>query len=142
MKAIVRELHQLSFRLRLEARIREGLMKINNCQKARFTNYFCPANCEKKSFYKEHFNFTMVTKYNLFTVNKWFFTYLKSILYKKNLTFSYALLSKQPIFCFLRRFCLKLNKKNHKRHKALFRNDYMNKTDYNIMAVSILVLHV
>jgi len=25
----------------------------------------------KKSFYKEHQNFTMITKYNLFTVNKW-----------------------------------------------------------------------
>jgi len=28
-------------------------------------------------------NLTMVTKYNLFTVNKWIFATLKSILYKK-----------------------------------------------------------
>ena len=33
----------------------------------------------------------MVTKYNLFTVHKWVFTTLESILYKENLTFSYAL---------------------------------------------------
>jgi len=58
------------------------------------TNNFCPANFEKKSFYKEHQNVSMIPKYNLFTVNKWIFKTPKSILYKKNLTFSYVLLSK------------------------------------------------
>jgi len=36
----------------------------------------------KKNFYKDLQNFTMVTKYNLFTVNNWIFATLKSILYK------------------------------------------------------------
>jgi len=54
---------------------------------------FCPANMEK-NIYKELQNITMVTKYNLFTVNKWIFTALNCILYLKNLTFSYALMSK------------------------------------------------
>jgi len=34
------------------------------------TNNFCPGNFEK-SFYKKHQNVSMITKYNLFTVNKW-----------------------------------------------------------------------
>jgi len=54
---------------------------------------FCPADMEKK-FYKELQNITMVTKYNLVTVKKWIFTTLKSILLKKILTFSFALMSK------------------------------------------------
>jgi len=49
----------------------------------------------KKSFYKEHQNVSMITKYNLFTVNTWILKTPKSLLYKKKyLTFSYALLSK------------------------------------------------
>ena len=35
----------------------------------------------------------MITRYNVFTVNKWILKTQKSILYKKYLTFSYALLS-------------------------------------------------
>ena len=61
---------------------------------------FCPANMKKN--YKGLQNITMVTKYNLFTVNKWILTTLKSIMYHKNLTFSLTLLSKLPIvfhFC-------------------------------------------
>jgi len=53
-------------------------------ERARFTNYkFLHCQYGKKIFYKELKNITMVTKYmyNLFTVNKWIFTTLKSILY-------------------------------------------------------------
>ena len=53
-----------------------------NCKRARFTNYkFLHCQYGKKIFYKELKNITMITKYNLFTVNKWIFTTLKSILY-------------------------------------------------------------
>jgi len=47
-------------------------MKIENFNKSfkGLTINFCPANFEKK-FYKELQNITMVTKYNLFTVNIW-----------------------------------------------------------------------
>jgi len=41
----------------------------------------------KKSFYKEHQNVSMITKYNLFTVNKWIFKTPKSVLYRKSLDF-------------------------------------------------------
>ena len=73
----------------------------------------------------------MVTKYNLFTVNKWIFTTLKSILYKK-LTVSFALLCQNsPIFAFLQRFCLKLNLRRTKRDTKSFSqfsgNDYIDK---------------
>ena len=62
---------------------------------ARFTNYqFLPCQYGKHFFYKELQNITLVTKYNLFTVNKCVFTTLKSIMYKKNLTFSYTHMSK------------------------------------------------
>jgi len=51
-------------------------------ERARFTNYqFLPCQYGKIFFYKELKNITIVTKYNLFTVNKWIFTTLKSILY-------------------------------------------------------------
>jgi len=57
-------------------------------ERARFTNYkFLPCQYGKKFFYKELKNITMVTQYNLFTVNKWIFTTLKSILYQRKLDF-------------------------------------------------------
>jgi len=48
------------------------------------TNNFCPANMEK-IFYKEHQNVSMITIYNLFTVNKWIFKTPKIILYPKKI---------------------------------------------------------
>jgi len=51
------------------------------------TNNFCPANFEKKSLYKEHQFFSMITKYNLFAVNKWILKTPKSILYQTILDF-------------------------------------------------------
>jgi len=51
-------------------------------KRARFTNYqILPCQYGKTFFYKELKNISMVTKYNLFTVNKWIFTTLKSILF-------------------------------------------------------------
>ena len=56
---------------------------MSSLERAMFTNYQCLFCYLKKSFYKEQQNFTMVTKYNLFTVNKWMFATLKSILNNK-----------------------------------------------------------
>jgi len=53
----------------------------------------------KKSFHKEHQNVSMITKNNLFTVKKMDFLNPRKYPYKKYLTFSYALLSKKPMFC-------------------------------------------
>ena len=89
-------------------------------QRARFTINFCPANM-KNCFYKELQNITMVTKYNLFTVNKWIFTTLKSIMCKQTWLLARHLCQNSPLFAFLWRFCLHLSKKNQKRHKVLFR---------------------
>jgi len=58
------------------------------------TNNFCPANFKKKLFYKEQQNVSIITKNNLFTVNKWILKLQKVSCIKKYLTFSYALLSK------------------------------------------------
>jgi len=53
----------------------------HEAQRTRFTNNFCPANFEKNHFTK-NFWLHWLQKYNLFTVNKWIFTTLKSNLYK------------------------------------------------------------
>jgi len=42
-------------------------------------------------------------------------------MYQQTWLLAMHLCQKCRIFAFLRRFCLKLNKKNQKRHKALFR---------------------
>jgi len=47
------------------------------------TYNFCPANFEKKSFYKEHQHVSVITKYNSITANKWIFKTPKSVLYRK-----------------------------------------------------------
>jgi len=53
-----------------------------------------------KMYYKELKNISIFTKNYFFTVNKWNFTTLKSIPYKKNLTFSCALTEKSSFSFF------------------------------------------
>jgi len=45
---------------------------------------FCPANFEKR-FFTKNFKILQWLQKNLFTVNKWIFTTLKSNLYKRKL---------------------------------------------------------
>ena len=45
-------------------------------------NNICPANFKQNHFTNSIKILHFVVKYNLFTVNKWIFTILKSILYK------------------------------------------------------------
>ena len=51
------------------------------------TNNVCPANFEKLILQRAS-NMSMITKYNLFTVNKWLFKFPKSTLYRKILDFA------------------------------------------------------
>jgi len=53
----IKRWHQISINLEL------GSLTIN----------FCLANFEKNHFTKKHQNVLMITKYNLFTINKWIF---------------------------------------------------------------------
>jgi len=87
-------------------------------QRSGFTNYqFLPCQFWITLFYKKPQNITKVTKYNLFTVKKWF---LQKYPKKKTWLLVMHLCQNSPFFAFLWRFCLKLNKKNQTRHSVLF----------------------
>ena len=63
----------------------------------------------------------MITKYNLFTVNKWIFTTLKSIMYKKTLLLAMHLCQNSAFFALLDVLCLNLSKKNQNQTQSPFR---------------------
>jgi len=64
------------------AKLLFNLLKYLKTELGSLTYNICPANFEQNHFTNSIKILHFVVKYNLFTVNKWIFTILKSILYK------------------------------------------------------------